>query len=292
MKKIKVKTPAKINLSLEIIKKRPDGFHEIDSIMQAVSLYDYIEITVSSVLNNENIIEISGDNKLIPYDNTNLCWIAADNFLKKAKLKSFHLKIHIQKNIPVAAGLAGGSSNAAGVLIGLNNLFDNILKENEINELASSMGSDINFCLKGGTQKASSRGEILEKLPTPDLKIIIAKPKNLFISAKEAYTKYAELSNKPENKSSREIIKAIKQNSTEEISRLLINNLENAILPSYPQINELKTELKNRCLNAIMSGSGPTVFGVLKNDINNSELTKENECFTVHSINNGISIVE
>lgn len=288
MQKLRVKTPAKINLSLEIIKKREDGFHEIDSVMQAVNLYDVIELAVFNSSNKHNIIEISGESSLIPYDNTNLCWIAANKFLERAEICSSKIQINIQKNIPVAAGLAGGSSNAAGVLKALNSLFNNVLSDEIINEIASSMGSDINFCMDGGTQRATSRGEILQKINMSNLNIAVVKPKNLFISAKEAYIKYSQLIEKPEYRSSGEMIKAINSNSVEAISELLLNHLEKAILPEYSQINDLKQVLKNRSLNAIMSGSGPTVFGIYEKDIFLDDLSSENECFKTRSIKNGV----
>ncbi|MEI7473659.1 MAG: 4-(cytidine 5'-diphospho)-2-C-methyl-D-erythritol kinase [bacterium] len=291
MKKIKVKTPAKINLSLEIIKKRDDSFHEIDSIMQAINIFDELEITVSDNISKDNIIELSGKSKLIPYDNTNLCWIAANKFLEQAKINSCKINISIKKNIPVAAGLAGGSSNAAGVLKGLNSLFNDILSETDLHKLASSMGSDINFCLDGGTQRATSRGEILEKINTPDLNIAVVKPKDLFISAKEAYVRYAEIPEKPKYLSPESMLESINANSSEDISKLLLNHLEDAILPAYTQIKSLKALLKERCLNAIMSGSGPTVFGIYNKDIIIEDLFAENECFKAKSIKNGIIIV-
>lgn len=290
MQKIRVKTPAKINLTLEIVKKREDGFHEIDSIMQAIDLFDVLEIAVSDSLTKHNVIEITGNSSIIPYDNTNLCWVAANKFLELADINSSKIQIDIQKNIPVAAGLAGGSSNAAGVLKSLNLLFDNVLSEASLHELASLMGSDINFCIDGGTQRATSRGEILQKLNVPSLNIIVAKPKNLFISAKEAYTRYSMLAEKPEYISSANMIKSISSNSCEAISKLLSNHLENAILPVYPQIDRLKQSLKNRSLNAIMSGSGPTVFGIVDKDIYFDDLLSENECFQTKSIKTGIIV--
>jgi len=448
--RIKVKTPAKINLILEILKKREDGFHEIQSIMQAVSLYDYLTIEVEepvfltgeelsnfknikelrktahkyyheniqgkivehlllgtikftkagrdetlfrqpktalifpklldivkesryikteppyhkrddgitkfhifennvsiygkikkyefligedafgykfylskengldsfdrpqrtgaiesniNITDNEeifnpkneklnpipNIIELSGNSDQIPYDKTNLVYKAAELFLKKANLKGFKIKIYIEKNIPVAAGLAGGSSNAAGTLWGLNKLFDNILTSFKINSLASQMGSDINFCLEGGTQIATSRGEILSKISTPDLDIVIIKPKNLFISAGEAYAKYTNLSQKPEIKKLEEIKSAIYQNNSDKIAEFLDNHLEKAIIPDYPEIQEIKDYLiKKGCKNTLMSGSGSSVFGICQGELDLSDAKSNWECFKEKTINFGI----
>ena len=116
MQTLKIKTPAKINLLLEILGKRADGYHEIQSIMQAVSLYDILSISAEHCEEKSNIIEISGNSPVIPYDKSNLVWISAEAFLKEAKISRKRIRINIEKHIPVAAGLAGGSSNAAGLL--------------------------------------------------------------------------------------------------------------------------------------------------------------------------------
>lgn len=291
MQQIKVKTPAKINLTLEIIRKREDGFHQIESVMQAVDLYDFLTIKVSDIDCNDNIIEISGNNPLIPYDKSNLVYIGAEKFLKKAEIVSKKINIYLEKHIPVAAGLAGGSSNAAGIILGLNKIFKNPLNENEINEISAQIGSDINFCLYGGTQIASSRGEVLNKINTPDLNIVIVKPKNLFISAKEAYTKYSLLTNKPLYHSSETLKSAIEEDNEEKTASLIKNVLEEAILPDYPQVKELKKLLiKKGCINAIMSGSGPSVFGIYQNKPDLSELNNNFEVFFVNTIDKGVII--
>ena len=284
--------------------------------MQAVSLYDYLDIRVENtkkslstlpgqtgvaetsnhIIPNENynpiqnIIELSGNSDQIPYDKNNLVYKAAELFVQKANLTGFKIKINIEKNIPVAAGLAGGSSNAAGTLWGLNRIFENILTSSQIHELASQMGSDLNFCLEGGTQVTTSRGEILSRIPTPDLNIVIIKPKNLFISAKEAYTKYSELSQKPEIKGLEEIKAAICENNSDKIALFLRNHLEDAIIPDYPEIQEIKNYLIQKgCKNALMSGSGPSVFGIYEGELDLSDAKPYWECFKVKTIDFGIS---
>jgi 4-diphosphocytidyl-2-C-methyl-D-erythritol kinase len=289
MQTIKIKAPAKINLTLDILNKREDGFHNIESIMQTVSLYDVITITIDENI-KQNRIEISGNNPQIPYDKTNLAYISAEKFLKEANITGYKINIYLEKYIPVAAGLAGGSSDAAAVLYGLNKMFNNILESDIIDNLASQMGSDINFCLHGGTQVASSRGEILKKIQTPDLNIIIVKPKDIFISAREAYNKYSALINKPQYQSSELMIRAINENNLVDISKFIHNGLENAILPDYPQLQKIKNELlKAGCLNTIMSGSGPSIFGILP-DKNKLQL-KFCDCdvFYTETINTGVT---
>jgi len=292
MKTIKVKTPAKINLTLEILNKREDGYHNIESIMQAVRLYDFISITVQDNSNQENSIEISGNNPLIPYDKSNLAYISAEKFLNKSGIANKKINIYIEKNIPVAAGLAGGSSNAAGVLFGLNKLFNNILDTSQISVIASEIGADVNFCLHGGTQLATGKGENLKKLSTPDLNIIIVKPKNLFISAKEAYENYANINRKPKYIGSNSMINAISKNNPETISQLLNNDLEAGILEHYQEISKLKNKLKEiGCTNTLMSGSGPSVFGVYTGEIKYSELVNpEYNTFKVKTIACGTSL--
>jgi len=285
---IKVKAPGKINLTLEVLNKREDGYHNIESIMQAVSLYDYLTISVED--SEGSLIEISGNNPLIPYDKTNLAYKSAEKFLNRAGITNKKISIYIEKYIPVAAGLAGGSSDAAAVLFGLNKIFNNPLKQEILSGLASEIGADVNFCLFGGTQIATAKGEILKSIDTPNLNIVIAKPKDLFISAKEAYCKYSKLEKKPPYQQAEIMIDAIRKNNPETIAHLLHNGLEGAILPDYSQIQKIKEILVEAgCINAMMSGSGPSVFGILPEgkqiciDINNCDV------FYVNTLTTGIS---
>lgn len=259
MKKIKIKTPAKINLTLEILNKREDGFHNIQSIMQAISLYDYLTFKVqdSDKLN----ITLDGNSKDIPYNESNLIYKAAIIFLEKTKLdRNISLKIHIEKNIPVSAGLAGGSSNAAGTLFALNKIFNNVLTEKDINELCSKLGSDLNFCLTGGCQLCTSRGEILERLPYFSQNLSLIKPKKIGISAKEAYTNFSKLQDKSIPNNTEKLKKLLSEGKFDET--LLYNSLEKALLPKYEELAKIKANVKN----SLMSGSGSTFF-VLTNKI-------------------------
>ncbi len=287
MKKIRIKTPAKINLVLEILGKRADGFHEIQSIMQAVSLFDYLEIQAQK--SHEQQIEVSGNSRLIPYDQSNITFKAADAFLNFTGIEKQEISIYIEKNIPAAAGLAGGSSNAAGVLWGLNKLYDNPLGSEELHGIASTLGSDVNFCLQGGTCSATSRGEILRALSTPDLKIVIAKPKDLFISAKEAYQRYSALSKKPVTKVFEQMKSVLQEDNPDKIASLLNNHLEQAIIPAYHEIGKLKAELLEcGCKNALMSGSGSCVFGIFSGKVDLRGLGPGYEVFTSESISHGV----
>lgn len=252
MKNIKVKTPAKINLTLEVLNKREDGFHNIKSIMQAIDLYDYLDVSVEDAENTE--IKLSGTSDKIPYDEKNLVWKAAKEYLEKTGIKNKKITVHIEKNIPVEAGLAGGSTNAAGMFFALNEIFDNTLSENELHELCAKLGSDLNFCLKGGIALCTSRGEQIVALQSPQLDVSLIKPTGFGISAKEAYTKYSLLPDKkvPDNTGKMaELLSAGKFDTN-----LLYNSLEIAVINDYPALQKMKKEIPG----SMMSGSGPTFF--------------------------------
>jgi len=291
MQSLTVKTPAKINLTLDILNKREDNYHEINSIMQAVSLYDEISVSIAETKSKNNIIEISGNSDAIPYDSKNLAFKSAFEFLETNRFFNKKISVYIKKTIPVSAGLAGGSSNAAGVLYALNLLFENICDDLTLSKLASELGSDVNFCLTGGTAFASSRGEKLESLPTPELNIVLIKPKDIAVSAKEAYKKFDLLKCKPEEKTSNQMTDAIRANDTEKIASLLNNNLEASVFAMHPELKQIKDKLiRAGCLNAIMSGSGSSVFGIFKTNPKLKDfVSSKYEIFYVKSVETGIN---
>jgi len=252
MKEIKIKCPAKLNLTLEVVNRREDGFHNINSIMQLISLYDYLNISVRK--SDKSSIELSGNSPDIPYNEKNLVYKAASLFLEKTNLKNYNVKIDIEKNIPIAAGLAGGSTDAAGTILGLNLIFDNLLSKEKMHDLCASLGSDLNVCLEGGCLLATSRGENVHKLPFIAMPVTLIKPKNLGISAKEAYTKYALKTDKPKFNNTEKMINALNQNR--DIKEFLYNDLEYAVFDDYKELQFIKTKLPN----SIMSGSGSTYF--------------------------------
>lgn len=258
---IKVSCPAKINLTLEVVNKRDDGFHNIKSIMQTVSLYDYLTIEAKKAKTTE--ITLSGTSEEIPYNEKNLVYKAAKLFLEESRI-SAKINIFIEKNIPIAAGLAGGSTDAAGTLYGLNEILGQPFSIKELHELCSSLGSDLNVCLEGGTLLATSRGEVIKKLDCDiNYPVTLIKPKKLGISAKEAYTKYAAKKIKPQNNMTEKMIDAIK--NQQDIQEFLYNDLEYAIFDDYRKLQTIKEKLPN----SIMSGSGSTYFilGNLKENI-------------------------
>ena len=258
---IKVSCPAKINLTLEVVNKRDDGFHNIKSIMQTVSLYDYLTIEAKKAETTE--ITLSGTSAEIPYNEKNLVFKAAKLFLEESGI-SAKINIFIEKNIPIAAGLAGGSTDAAGTLYGLNEILGQPFCREKLHELCAKLGSDLNVCLEGGTLLATSRGEVIQKLDCDiNYPVTLIKPKKLGISAKEAYTKYAAKKIKPQKNMTEKLIDAIK--NQQNIQEFLYNDLEYAI---FDDDRELQT-IKEKLPNSIMSGSGSTYFilGNLKENI-------------------------
>lgn len=264
MNTIKIKCPAKINLTLEIVNKREDGFHNIKSIMQTISLYDYLTISIEETETSE--IKLSGTSSEIPYNEKNLVYKAADLFLKKANINNCSVSVHIEKNIPIAAGLAGGSTDAAGTLYGLNYLLEKF-NNKELNELCAELGSDLNVCLQGGCILATSRGEITKKLPDIESELTLIKPINLGISAGEAYKKYSLKEIKPHNNLTEKMLIAILDGDN--ISQYLYNDLEIAVFDDYPELQEIKKNYPE----SIMSGSGSTYF--LLENLSTSKMSEE-----------------
>lgn len=275
MNEIKIKCPAKINLTLEIVNKREDGFHNIKSIMQLINLYDFL--TIKPLPTG---IKLSGTSTEIPYNEKNLVYKAADLFFKTTGINE-GIEIFIEKNIPIAAGLAGGSTDAAGTLYGLNKIY-NALSHKELENLCAQLGSDLNVCLNGGCTLATSRGEITEPLPVIKSDVTLIKPKALGISAGEAYRKYAVKEFKPQNNMTEKMFKAIQ--SGEDIKSFLYNDLEYAVFEDYKELQEIKSAYPN----SIMSGSGSTYF-VLEN-LTQSKLNSNFEFINnLNFIPNGVS---
>lgn len=267
MTNVKVQCPAKVNLTLKVVGKRDDGFHNIDSIMQTISLYDYLSITV--IDSDVNEIHLEGNSKEIPYDETNLVYKAAMLYLNKVKVSPKSVFIYIEKNIPVAAGLAGGSTDAAGTIYGLNKLLGDILSESQMHELCAQLGSDLNVCLKGGCIKASGRGEILDPMVFKEFNVSLIKPLNLGISAKEAYTKFSQ---------------KIKNKADLENREKYINDLEWAIIDDYKELQFIK----NNYPKSDMTGSGSTYFMIDNNFAQTEGYWVKNDLKTVED---GVKLV-
>jgi len=274
--KIILKSPAKINLHLEVIGKRDDGYHELAMIMQNIDLSDYLELEI----NNEGLIKLESDCNNLSVSSDNLI-VKSANLLKKISNIDFGANIFLRKNIPIGAGLAGGSSNAAATLIGLNKLWNLELDQNTLCSLASSLGSDIPFFINGGIQLCFGRGEILEKLDSNfEYGVLLLKNPSVSVSTAETYKKY---SNRfcDEYLTSREMIQKTRKNLRDNgLNRL---NFDNQLITikndlqlvvenendSVKQALYLLSKLKNS-LTFSMSGSGPTCFALFK-DVETAE---------------------
>lgn len=286
-KTIRIKTPAKINLSLEIVDKLPNGFHSLSSVMQTISLYDYLTFKVSN--SSENKIILRGNSDKIPYDEKNIIYKVLKSYIEEGKITNTLIEVYIEKNIPTEAGLAGGSTNAAGALKAINQLFDNKLSNESIHQIAANAGSDLNFCLEGGACLLSSRGEIIdEKLPYQKYDLVIVKPKNISVSTPLCYKEFSKnFFEKKESYYSKEICNLYKEDfSIKKLSKLLYNDLEKPAILMHPELQKIKDKLiEYGCVNALMSGSGSSVFGLTDKNIEIPE-NPEWEIFYVHTTEN------
>lgn len=261
MNSIKLKSRAKINLSINVLGKRQDGYHLVEMIMQTIDLYDLIEINEKD--NDQITIKSTSDE--IPLDCNNLVYKAA-NLIKKTFNINKGVEIHIKKNIPVAAGMAGGSSNAAAVLVGLNKLWNLDLSNQQLEEIGLKLGADVPFCINGGAVLASGIGEKLTPIKglTKDVCILVCKP-DLFVSTKEVYEciDSKDIEKRPNNKF---LIECLKNEDTRQLAENMFNVLEGVTVDKHPVIQQIKDIMtNNRALGAMMSGSGPTVFGLYEN---------------------------
>lgn len=271
--------PAKINLYLEIIGDRSDGFHELVMILQSLELADQVDIQSSDTQD----IYIHCDHPLVPQDETNLAYRAAklmcDMYPKyHANYGGVSIKIH--KHVPVAAGLAGGSGNAAAVLVGINLIWELGLTQPELQDLAAKLGSDIPFCVSGGTAIATGRGEKLDAIKDLDnIWVVLAKYNDISVSTPWAYKTYrqqysdsyisdaTEIQHRTAKVHSSPLVSAISKKKSREIGKLLYNDLEKVVLPAYPQVAELKSAFTTQdVLGTMMSGSGPTVFALCESE--------------------------
>jgi 4-diphosphocytidyl-2-C-methyl-D-erythritol kinase len=268
---------AKINLYLEIVGSRPDGFHELIMVMQSVSLAD--RITVRSIGTDE--IRVQCSHPLVPTDETNLAYRAANLMIQRfpgivAKLGG--VEITLEKQIPVGAGLAGGSGNGAAVLVGLDMLWQLGLTQGELQALAAELGSDMPFCISGGTALATGRGENLDPLRgIDDLYVVLAKYESEFVSTPWAYQTYraefgttyladaADFADRQHQVKSGPMVAAIAQQDKAAVGQHLYNDLEKVVLPAHPKTAHLKETMASLGgLGTLMSGSGPTVFTLVE----------------------------
>lgn len=257
MNSIDTKAYAKINLGLDVLRKRDDGYHEVSMIMQSVGLYD--TLTLSKYTDGE--IKLRTNLPWLPHDRRNIVFKAAELFRETLHIRN-GIHITLNKQIPVAAGMAGGSSDAAATLVGLNQLFETGLNDHELKKLGVKLGADVPYCIQLGTALSEGIGEILTSLkPMPLCHILLVKP-DISVSTKYVY-EHLELSGEVTHPDIPGMLTAIEQGNLYQLTSLMDNILQTVTIKEYPIIDEIKERmLDHGALTSLMSGSGPTVFGI------------------------------
>lgn len=305
--------PAKVNLYLEIIRDRPDGYHELVMILQSIDLADRLEICPHRTQDFRLICS----HPQVPTDETNLAYRAAQLMkLEFSEAFANHggANITIDKHIPVAAGLAGGSTNAAAVLVGLDLIWELGLTIPELQQLGEKLGADVPFCIAGGTVLATGRGEKLSPIENIDgLWMVLGKYKSLSVSTPWAYQAYrqqfgykyvndrAVVTSRTSKVHLGPLIQAINHKDNQKIGQLLHNDLEKVVLLKYPQVMKLRETLQQTGgLGTIMSGSGPTVFALcqsqkeaedIKNQVRQVILDPDLELLITKLSSTGIQVI-
>ena len=257
MNELKLKAMAKINLGLDVLRKREDGYHDLRMVMQSIYLYDQITLTVKE----EPGITVVTNLSYLPTNEDNLVYRAAKLLMEEFGITK-GLEIELKKYIPVAAGLAGGSSDAAAVLVGVNRVFGLGLSKEDLMQRGVKIGADVPYCIMRGTALAEGIGEQLTRLPdAPDTHVLIAKPP-IHVSTGFVYgnLKADQLAYHPDIDAQ---VQAIRDGDFYKMASLMGNVLETVTIPAHPVIQEIKDcMMEHGAVNAMMSGSGPTVFGL------------------------------
>ncbi len=259
--RISVKAPAKINLTLDVLAKRPDGYHEVEMVMTTVDLADRVDLT----LREDGEITLDCSASFVPDDIRNHAYKAAVLLKERYQVRQ-GVRLYIDKQIPVAAGLAGGSSDAAATLRGLNQLWNLGLTVDELAEIGAEIGSDVPFCVYGGTVLAKGRGEQITHLETPaPCWVILAKPP-IGVSTPDVYgnLRVDKIDNHPDTK---QMLRAVSEQDFSLMCQSLGNVLENVTLSLYPQVRQIKElMIASGADGVLMSGSGPTVFALVQKE--------------------------
>ena len=256
---LQLKALAKINLGLDVLGKRDNGYHDVRMVMQTIYLYDNVTLTKAK----ESGIQVETNLSYLPVDQNNIAYKAAKLLMDEFDIQEgVHIKL--DKRIPVAAGMAGGSSNAAAVLVGMNRLFNLGLKQKDLMERGVSLGADVPYCVMRGTALAEGIGEELSPLdPMPKCYILVAKP-GISVSTKLVYEALdaKEIVEHPDIDG---VIAGLKKQDVRQVAAAMGNVLEGVTIEKYPVIETIKDAMKEAgALNAMMSGSGPTVFGIFE----------------------------
>lgn len=261
MDKIVINAMAKINLGLDVLRRRENGYHDVKMIMQTVNIYDTLEF----VKREDTQILIHADAMELPTDENNLIYKAVNLLFEKYHVTK-GVEISLTKRIPIAAGMAGGSTDAAAALAGINQLFELGLEKEELKEIGVKIGADVPYCIEGGTALSEGIGEILTPLPdAPDCFVVVAKPE-ISVSTKYVYENLHanELKHHPDIDGMTE---AIRKGDLEGVCERMENVLETVTEKKYPVISQIKQLLKDAgAKNSLMSGSGPTVFGIFEEE--------------------------
>ena len=254
---VTLKALAKINLGLDVLGRRENGYHDVRMVMQTIYLYDNVTVEKTE----EAGIHLECNLFYLPVDETNIAYKAAKLLMEEFDIRE-GVRIVLDKHIPVAAGLAGGSANAAAVLVGMNRLFSLGLSQQELMDRGVSLGADVPYCVMRGTVLAEGIGEVLTPLPPlPKCYVLIAKP-GISVSTKTVYEKLdsQEISEHPDIDG---ILEGLDKQDIYKVASSMGNVLETVTIGDYPIIEEIKNVMKEEgALNAMMSGSGPTVFGI------------------------------
>lgn len=263
IKTARIKTYAKINITLDIISKRPDNYHNLKSIMQSVDLFD--EITID--FDGSGEIKLATDKDFLPVDENNIIVKGALEFFKSTNIINPGLNITLTKNIPVCAGLAGGSGNGAGIITALNRMLDTGLSVYELKAIGLKLGADVPYCVTGGTVLAEGIGDILTDLPPiPMCHIVLAKPQICF-STKYIYSKVnvLKIKHRPDTDG---CIRAIESGDIAGLSRRAFNVMEDiALKENCKEISNIKSVMfESGALGSCMSGSGSAVFGIFDSE--------------------------
>ena len=261
MKKIEIYSYSKINLTLNILGKRQDGYHNIETIMQSINLADRIFIK-----EEKEGIKIKCNHSQVPIDAQSLAYRSAEKILSRYRITK-GVKIEIDKKIPLASGMAGGSANSASILVGINKLFALNLSNKDLRGMGEELGMDVPFCIQNGTALAYHRGEKVTPLSpiNPPLWIVIINP-GFEIPTKWAYNNLDLSLIKREKNNTKAMLEALKEGEARGIAKNLFNSFEELIIKKYPEIGKIKDRLiEEGTLGALMSGSGSTVFGIAQN---------------------------
>lgn len=265
MSGLTVASAAKINLSLDVVGKREDGYHLLETVMQSIDLFDRIELHITEQPNKIQEIKLTDSDQKVPTDPSNTAWRAASLFLASLNKKNgrfYRVQIDLQKRIPVGAGLGGSSADAAGVLVGLNHLCGQPLTDAELNVLATSVGADVPFMLTGGTSFCRGIGEIIEPLPAwIDLTLLLCCPHEQLLTA-HVFSEF-DLAASHRRPQTTLVVEAVQKQNADLLATAAANVLESVALANIPLLAGIKSSLKQKgAWLAQVSGSGPAVFGI------------------------------